>query len=215
MPPTAAFLVESSIQGLPVAKDFPHILGLTSGVVFLIAPLHYLYARSLIFPGASLRRKDLLHAIPFASFYLYFLFPFYLQSGAYKIAFFESLEQTGTTPSLRFFSWVVLVQGISYMWGTLSLLKKHAVNIKSEFSSLELINLNWLRRITILTLIVWVLGIVIEIVQLFDPTTPLQGLVPIAIAVLIYVMGYLGLRQPEIFAGASGDERDSTPGQRD
>ncbi len=202
----SAFLVQFAIQGLQITKEFPHILGLASGVVYLIGPLHYFYARSLISADMSFSKKYLLHLIPFVIFYLYMLFPFYLRSGAYKIAFFEMLEQSGPTPALSFFSWVVLFQGIIYMGLTFNLLKKHSANIKEEFSSLEQINLDWLRRITVITMIVYIVGVVIELVQTFDPTTPFQGLVPIAIATLIYVMGYLGLRQPEIFSGAASAE---------
>lgn len=199
----SVFLVETSIQGMQVARDFPHILGLSSGIVFLLGPLHYLYARSLISSNAPSFKKDLFHLIPFVVFYLYFLFPYYLRSGAYKIAFFQMLEKTGPTPALSFFSWVVLFQGIIYMWLTFNLLKQHSVNIREEFSSVEQINLDWLKRITVITMIIYLVGIVIELIQTFDPTTPFQGLVPIAIAILIYIMGYLGLRQPEIFSGVT------------
>jgi AraC-like DNA-binding protein len=92
------------------------------------------------------------------------------------------------------------------MVATLKLLRKHVDDIKKSFSSLEEINLSWLRRITFISMIVWVFGIIIELVQISDPVTSLQGLVPISIAFLIYTMGYLGLRQPEIFSGASGEQ---------
>ena len=199
----SAFIVESSLSGMQVATDFPHILGLASGVVYLIGPLHFLYARTLISPTAALSRKDLLHFIPFAGFYLYFLFPFYLQSGEYKISFFHGIEENGPTPALIVFSWVVLVQGITYMVVTFRILRAHSVDIRNTFSSLERINLDWLKKITVMTLIVWALGIVIEILQIFDHKSPIQGSVPIAIAILIYAMGYLGLRQPEIFSGVA------------
>jgi aminoglycoside phosphotransferase (APT) family kinase protein len=47
----------------------------------LNGPLHFLYALALITPRFSFYRKRLLHFIPFAVFYIYFLFPFYLKSG--------------------------------------------------------------------------------------------------------------------------------------
>jgi AraC-like DNA-binding protein len=149
----------------------------------------------------KLSYKDGLHLIPFMVFYAYFLFPYYLRSGDYKIAFYKSIEQNGPSPALIFFSWVVLFQGVIYMQVTFRLLKRHAVNIKSAFSSLENINLNWLKRITIMTMIVWILGIIIEFLQMFDLNSAVQSTVPVAITILIYAMGYLGLRQPEIFSG--------------
>ena len=197
----STFIIESSISGMQIAKQFPHILGLTAGVVYLHGPLHYLYARSLISSNILFSKKDTLHLIPFCVFYLYFLFPFYLKSGAYKISFFQSIEQNGPTLALIFFSWVVLFQGLFYMLVTFKLLKKHSANIKAKFSSLENINLNWLKRITFMTMIVWILGIIIEFLQLFDLNAGVQSTVPISITILIYAMGYLGLRQSEIFDG--------------
>jgi AraC-like DNA-binding protein len=196
----SAFIVESSTSGTQFAERFPHILGLAAGVVFLNGPLHYLYARALINPKIAFSAKHLLHCIPFVLFYLYFLFPFYLKSGAEKIAFIQSVADHGLTPALAFFSWAVLLQGLIYMTVTFRLLQEHAQAIKNAFSSIEEINLNWLRNITFLTLVIWILGVIIEFLQMFGLNDPVQATVPISIALLIYVMGYLGLRQPEIFS---------------
>lgn len=199
----SAFIVESSVSGTPVAEKFPHILGLMAGVVFLNGPLHYLYTLALIKPDFSLSKRHLPHFILFGVFYLYFLFPFYLQSGCFKIAYIREIEQHGPPLSLVLFSWAVLFQGLFYMIATFRVLNRYSQAIKDTFSTLDKINLNWLKTITVLTMIVWILGIIIEFLQIFDFNTPFQATTPIAIAILIYVMGYLGLRQPEIFAGAS------------
>lgn len=199
----SAFIVESSISGTQVAERFPHMLGLFAGVVYLNGPLHYLYALALIKADFSFSKKHLYHFLPILIFYAYFLFPFYLKSGTFKIAFFQSIEQNGPPASLLFFSWVVLFQGVIYMIFTFMLLKQHSRTIKDSFSTIENINLEWLKNITVLTMVIWIIGIIIEFLQIFDFNHPIQGTVPISIAILIYVMGYLGLRQPEIFSGPS------------
>ena len=205
----SAFIVESTTSGTQFAERFPHILGLAAGVVFLNGPLHYLYALALITPRFSFSWKHLRHFIPFAVFYLYFLFPFYLKSGTEKIAFIQSIAQHGLTPALMVSSWGVLIQGLIYMTVTFRLLQKHAQAIKNSFSFIEKINLNWLRNITILTLVIWILGVIIEFLQMFGLNDPVQSTVPISIAILIYVMGYLGFRQPEIFS-YSAESRPET-----
>jgi AraC-like DNA-binding protein len=202
----SAFLVETSVSGTPVAEKFPHILGLMAGVVFLNGPLHYLYTLALIKPDFSLSKRHLPHFIPFVLFYLCFLFPYYLQSGDFKIAYIRDIEQNGPPLSLVLFSWAVLLQGLIYMIVTLRVLDRYSRAIKDTFSTIDKINLNWLKTITVLTMIVWILGIIIEFLQIFDLNTPFQATTPIAIAILIYVMGYLGLRQPEIFAGAGAGD---------
>jgi AraC-like DNA-binding protein len=199
----SAFIVGQSLSGTQFVDRFPHILGLMAGVVYLNGPLHYLYALTLTNPGASFSRRHLPHLVPFALFYLYFLFPFYLKSGTEKIAFMQSIAQDGLTPTLIFFSWAVLIQGLIYMTVTLRLLQKHSQAIKDTFSTVERINLSWLRIITILTLVIWILGVIIEFLQMIGLNDPVQATVPISIAILIYVMGYLGFRQPEIFSSTA------------
>lgn len=207
----SAFIVETAVSGTAFAQEHPHILGLMAGVVFLNGPFHYLYALALINPRASFSGKRLCHFIPFVAFYLYFLFPFYLKSGAEKIAFIQSVEQNGLTPALMFFSWGVLIQGLIYMSVTFRLLQRHAQAIKNTFSSVEKINLRWLKIITSLTLVIWVLGVIIEFLQMYGLNTPVQATVPISIAILIYVMGYMGFRQPEIFASIADLQPETLP----
>ena len=196
----SAFIVEQALAGTPITQRYPHLLGLATGIVFLQGPLHYLYARTLIDPRRIPTREVLLHLVPLVTFYLAFLFPFYLRSGPEKLAFMQSIAEDGLTSGLTVASWGVLLQGLIYMTMTLQLLAKHAHAIKESYSSVEKINLMWLRTITLLTLAVWVLGVVIEFLQSFGFAEPVQSAVPISITILIYVMGYLGLRQPEIFS---------------
>ncbi len=200
----SAFIAEAALSRTGLGYNFPHLLGLAAGAIFLVGPLHYLYGRSLISPEFSVRRFHLLHFLPFVAFYGALLFPYYLLSGAEKIAFFQSLETQGPPPLILFFGWMVLVQGVVYLMLTLQLLKIHTRRIKDAFSSVDKVNLRWLKNITLMSLALWGLGLVIEFLQLFDIAPLFDLSVPVTAALLIYAMGYLGLRQPEIFSGTSG-----------
>lgn len=197
----SAFLADASLMQTEFGWQFPHLLGLAAGVIYLVTPLHYFYARSLISPDFSFRKKHLLHFVPFAAFYLASLFPYYLLSGAEKIAYLQTDQLKGPSPLLLFFNWVLVFQGIIYLTMTLRLLKKHSLRIKDNFSSLEKINLNWLKNITLMTLAFWSLEFLLEILQIFHFAASIEISVPLSAAVFIYAMGYLGLRQPEIFYG--------------
>lgn len=209
----SAFIAEASITRTSIGLQYPHLIALAAGAIFLVGPFHYLYARSLIDPDFRLGRNQLLHFIPFVVFYLVLLFPFYLQSSTAKIAYLHEIELHGPPPILVFFGWAILVQGTGYLVAVLLLLKEHRRRIKETFSSLEMINLTWLRNITILSLIVWGLGLVIEILQSLNIAPIFDLSVPVATALLIYAMGYLGLRQPEIFA-AVGQAKELKKYQR-
>ncbi|MFC1508983.1 helix-turn-helix domain-containing protein [Candidatus Omnitrophota bacterium] len=86
---------------------------------------------------------------------------------------------------------------------TLILLKKYSRRIKDCFSSLEKINLNWLWYITVMTTSVWVLVFILNFSELLGVHSSKGVPIPFSTAILIYTMGYLGLRQPEIFSGMS------------
>ncbi|MBN2092659.1 helix-turn-helix transcriptional regulator [candidate division KSB1 bacterium] len=197
----SAFLADAAIMQTEFGWQFPHLLGLAAGVIYLITPLHYFYARSLILPDLSFQKKQLLHFFLFIAFYLAFLFPFYLLNGPEKIAYLRNDELHGPSSLLLLFNWLLIFQGISYLTSTLWLLKKHALKIKNNFSSIDKINLNWLRNITLMTLALWILEFLLKFLQLFNIASSVEISVPLSIAVLIYAMGYLGLRQPEIFSG--------------
>lgn len=207
----STFIVEQALSGTQLTQQYPHLIGLATGVVFLQGPLHYLYARALINPRVTPPGELLLHLAPFGTYHLYFLFPFYLTSGPEKLAFMQSISENGLTPALKVTSWGVLLQGLIYMTITLQLLQKHARTIKERFSSIEEINLNWLRTITVLTLAIWILGVVIESLQTSGLAAPVRATMPISITILIYVMGYLGLRQPEIFSDTPELPPDPAP----
>ena len=207
----STFIVEQAVSGSQLIDRYPHLIGLAAGTVFLHGPLHFLYARALINPNMASGLRDARHLIPVGIFYLYFLFPFYLTSGAEKLAFVASIEENGLTPALRVASWGVLAHGLFYMTITLKELRKHSTTIAGTFSSIEKINLSWLRTITTLTLMVWILGVFIEILQTFGLNEPVQAGVPLSLTILIYVMGYLGLRQPEIFSDARDVPEHETP----
>lgn len=197
----SAFIAEATISRTGIGLQAPHLLGLAAGAIYLVGPFHYLYARSLISPNFSFGRKQLLHLIPFVAFYLSLLLPFYLRSGTEKIAYFQNIEAQGPPPLLMFFGWAILVQGIAYLFFTLRVLKRHRRRIKNTFSSLEKINLKWLRNITFMALALWGVGLVIEVLQIFNIAPLFDLSVPVTTAILIYAMGYLGLRQPEIISG--------------
>lgn len=74
--------------------DFPHILGSHRLAGFLYGPLAYFYVRACIQEGFKMRPKLWLHFIPVVLDFL-IDFPFFLQSGAEKYAYYEQLSITG------------------------------------------------------------------------------------------------------------------------
>ena len=65
--------------------DYPHLYKSAAPITFLIAPLGYLYVRSVLFNEVAFKKMDFLHALPFLFFTLNYL-PFFVSSTESKLA---------------------------------------------------------------------------------------------------------------------------------
>ncbi|NUO81355.1 AraC family transcriptional regulator [candidate division KSB1 bacterium] len=180
-------------------KAFPHLIGLTVGLPFLFGPLHYLYVRLMISPGRSLEKRDWLHFLPYVIFKTYML-PFHLSSAAEKLQFLQNLAVAGEPLALICFESAMILQGNIYMILSMLLLRKHSRTVKDSFSSIDKINLTWLRNITIGTSCIWLLVLIFNILPALGLTLTENAdhFIAPATSVFIYVMGYLSLRQREV-----------------
>lgn len=85
--------------------------------------------------------------MPFLLVTLY-LAPFYLQNGASKIKFLHTLTQAGPPRDLAVIQQLQYPHGILYVLLTIRLLRRHRARLRENFSSLERINLLWLRNLS-------------------------------------------------------------------
>ena len=99
------------------------------------------------------------------------------------------------------------------------IIRRHGQTIKDSFSSLEKINLNWIRLIVFLFAYgAGTLSIILLIRILGHETFAMtygRYIYACIVTVNIYIMGYMGIRQPEIFtesrANLSGKKYESSP----
>lgn len=172
---------------------FPGMNVFFSTITLLLGPLHFLYAKFLIQTELRFKRKHWFYFAGFLGMNILFL-PIYV-SGNLNILIIE-------------YRTLMIVQnvfiglhGISFMILTLIILQQTSKKIKDSYSSIDEINLNWLKRITISVLIcliiVFIHSITVQIlhVNMFNPLL----MIAIMLTGLIYIAGFLGLKQPEIF----------------
>ena len=182
---------------VPVA---PHFFGAGWPMPFLFGPLVYLYAVAAADRSRRLTRRDALHFAPFVGAVIVGL-PVYLQSGAGKIAFYQQLQR-GTIPLfMKIVNPLVYVSGFTYTAVTIAFLLRHRDRVKQSYSSLEEVNLRWLLQLGAAGAAIWALAIALGALQSTGIThiAHADDAVALAVAVLVYGVGYTGLRQPEIF----------------
>lgn len=192
-----------------IFKKVPHLITLFAGIPLIFGPLHYMYVRILVTGKRINVKTDFIH-----------LAPYLINLGFYAKYFFQrpadlALDiirfRTEPPPIFLFTVWTFTFQGLLYMFFSLMLIIGHSKKIKNEYSYIEKINLNWLNNITKLTLLVWIVVFINNLVNRFIviPINNTEMPVALSFTILIYIMGYLGLNQAEIFTPSVGKDNST------
>ncbi len=178
--------------------DFPHLVGITYAFPFLYGPVFYLYAKLISSERLANNTKIYLHFIPFAIAVLYGLIFVYFESPESKILLvIDELENP--LPGLFLLDYLKPIHGIIYVIFTIRVVLNFDKKIKNSFSNIEKINLNWLRYLSIGLSIIWAIVLLSYVVNaIADKKGEMDYLIYLAASVLIYSIGYLSLRQPQI-----------------
>ncbi len=185
---------------------FPHFFGAAFPLPLLYGPLVYLYSVSASDRARRLSWLNALHFLPFVAAIIAGL-PIYLMSGADKIEFYHQLQQGIRPLVVRIVEPLKYVSGISYTAVTIHFLTRHRARVKQSYSSIEHVNLQWLLRLVAGGAVIWGLAALFYVTDIIGQPLPRQedDVIALAIAVLVYGVGYMALRQPEIFNVATGE----------
>jgi AraC-like DNA-binding protein len=181
---------------LNLFEKLPFLIGTTYTVVFLFGPLYFFYVKSLTDKNFRLRKRKLLHFLPFVLFLLYKL-PFYIKSPEEKISYInQSFYQLESTIIMSIMSIHIFV----YLYLVHKKLQEHLANIKRVISSVEKVNLNWIRIGMASFFIIFILialfsslyWIGINLFHIY------QVIIPVMVSLTILFLGYWSISQPII-----------------
>jgi AraC-like DNA-binding protein len=187
------------IERTDTTAQYPYLLGLSQIVLFIFGPLFYFYVKVLTKRKFSFRENHYLHFLPFL-FLLIYKIPFIIKNGPEKLALIHS-------PAFRLENIAILVLQIIhlflYIFFTNKLIGRHERKIKSTMSSIDKINLRWLRMG--IYFFAGVFGLMFVFTMLFfagiDLFSLFNVIVPVSVSIIISIIGYYGLKQPIIFPG--------------
>lgn len=193
-------LTQMLLTDLKVDRKFPHLMIIPIGISLLMGPLHYLYARSLVWSLHKIKKVDWLHFIPFA-LYEVMIVPEFFKPSQELATEMQKIYVEGLPIKYFIFNWLVLFQILTYMILTVFIIKRYSISIKNIFSTIEKVKLDWLRNITYMGILVVTIFFIENIFLLAGINlSHFFNLTSLLFAVFIYVMGYLGLLKSEIFA---------------
>lgn len=194
--------VEGFLSVTYALTKIPCLIGLNWPLVFLYGPLVYFYVKALTGSMQYASRWRLFaHFIPTALLYLYLL-PFFSADPELKARMW--VVQNGTlknyTTPVDPILYVIIFQIAGYLVLSLRLLAFHARTIRQNFSSIETINLAWLRNLIVVSIGLLCSHIFFSVFsQFLGIYKEAEFFNHLLKVVLIYVLGYRGIRQPEIF----------------
>jgi AraC-like DNA-binding protein len=184
---------------------FPQLSRLHQPFVFLAAPLLFLYLRELTAREERFKRQDFLHFIPFALCLIYLL-PYYLKSSGAKIQILVS-EYVQPNPGQWYYvrSALLITQILVYLILIVVSIVNYSRSGEQRKSAQDKAVLFEVRFFIIAAVVLWVA----VVLRYAIPTMP-NLLVPLGASVLIYAMGYLKLRRPDVETMG----KDEQPGRK-
>ena len=177
-------------------RVYPHFFGVGYQMPLLFGQLVYLYAVAASDRSWRFQPRDALHFLPFAVSVLATAH-IYMMSGAEKIAMYERIARGDMPAVLVLLEPLRYVCGIAYSVATVLYLRRHRRRVEDSYSNTARVNLVWLLWLAGSATAIWLLATTLAITDF--GTRLSDEYVTLAMALLVYAIGYMGLRQPEVF----------------
>lgn len=180
---------------------FPHVAFLDVSIPFVYGPLVYLYVRAFIETQKGFKKDYLIHFIPFLV-YIAINLPFYILPSTQKLKILLNPPvKSGIDIHLIAHHAKIIHIGL-YQFFAIRLLKQYNRSIKNTYSSIEKINLQWMRNLIGAGLAISILHYILIFIFSFywkDFYLKALEIIHIFAAIVIFIFGYRALIQPEIF----------------
>ncbi len=184
---------------------FPWALNISWIFIFLHGPALWFYIKSLSIKGFRFRLVYLLHLVPFATFFVVQYIMFFSQEPSHRI----QLVINNTFQEWTFYKISVIGIGVStfsyFLWG-MRQIRDYRKDLEHHFSRIDNKDLEWLRILIIVSLVVYAGNVGVFILDLFFDIAPYHVLMLVTYSfasIYILVLGYFGLRQGDIFINNS------------
>jgi AraC-like DNA-binding protein len=175
----------------------PHLLGITIGFPYLYGPLIYIYVKIIGSENKEFKKKYWLHFIPYLIVLIAVFIFFFFEDAAFKIGLFERKFKMFAAQLTSMF---IPFHGIIYTYFSIREVSIFNRKIKYSYSNIDKINLNWLAYLAFGALIIWLIVVISYIVQAIFGHSNIGGYaIYFGVSVLVYIIGYKSLTQPEVY----------------
>lgn len=190
------YLASTVYFGAGIVRLWPHAFGIGYQTPWLFGPLVYLYAVAASDRSWRFGRLTWIHFVPVA-ISAAFTAPYLFLSGPEKLAVLDRMIAGDVPRQLAIIDPFKYASGIGYSIATVLYLRRHRRQVENSYSNTTRVNLNWLLSLTVAAFAIWILATTLRVTEVGQRMR--DDHVSLAMAILIYAIGYLGLRQPEVF----------------
>lgn len=190
------YLASAVYYSAGIVRAYPQFFGLSFPTLWLFGPLVYLYTVAASDRSWRMRRRDWLHLAP-AAIVTAVALPYLVMSGGDKLAFYDRLIAGDVPTVIRVLEPTKFISGIGYSAATVLYLRRHRRAVEENYSNVARVNLAWLLWLAGAAAAIWVLATTLQITDFNRQLR--EEHISLSIAVVVYAIGYMGLRQPEVF----------------
>ncbi len=193
-----------------VYTAFPFFIRIAEPMRLLIAPLLFLYVTAQT--GGIVNRRSLIHFAPFVLYVAFLMATFYFQPAEEKIKFLTE-NLAGKSKWYNIFLLARSLHFFTYLIFSLRLLRTYAKRIRNEYSSIERINLHWLRNLVAAMWLWWAIQLVVHIGMLlgFPGLRSLNIIVGLLGTLWMYLLAYTAIMKADTFVYVSSAQELPVP----
>lgn len=200
----SVFLASSVYFATGLFYRYPHFFGVGYLTPWMFGPLVFLYAVAASDRSWRFERRALVHFVPVLVM-LIIASPYYVMSGAEKIATYDRWRAGAPPPLIAALDPLKYVSGIGYTVATVLYLRPHRRRIEDSYSNTARVNLVWLMWLAGAAGAIWLLATALRVGHVAMALRDEH--ISLAISLLVYAIGYMGLRQPEVFRYETAEYR--------
>ncbi|ODB83988.1 hypothetical protein A3195_09705 [Candidatus Thiodiazotropha endoloripes] len=186
--------------------SYPRLLVIDTNIDFLFGPLTYLYVTALTArSGFHFTLQQWRHFLPFLLGFVILIPLMLLDQQQLQSLLNSQGEQQDSDILWAELAMIVvgvlsILQMALYLGLSIKRLLQHQKSIEDQFSFLERINLAWLKNLLLALVVLYLFYLAdVFLADLLAFPEEVIGIHFLMIVLVIYSMGYLGLRQPAIF----------------
>lgn len=200
-------LIEHYLFQRRVIFEYPHLMGLTYTFPIILGPILFFYTKSLINENIPISfRNYSLHSIPFLFITTFLIYDFYFLSPQEKLIYYEKETQGETSGFIYIAEFFINFSIPFYSIVSLLLLQNHLKQIKQSYSNTKNIDLHWLKIVLICMVFVSFVSVLMGLLSDYFNFISFEdgdNLMYITLTVIIYFLGYYGIKQKPILSNSN------------